>query len=90
MKVYICLTIFQFLRSFFARRIPASMLASFLVTFGALLGSLGALLGAIWGQKGHLRSDQERSDEVKVRLGQVGSDRSRKEDPPSEAWGGRG
>ena len=67
MEIDVFFIIFQFLRSFLARRSPASVLASFFVTFGALLGSLGTLLGAIWGQKGHLRSDQERSHEVKVR-----------------------
>ena len=84
------LTIFLFLRRLFARRIPASVLASFLITFGALLGSQAFLLGAILDQEGHVRSDQDRSDEVKVGSGQVRSDRSRKVDLPSGSRGGRG
>ena len=75
---------------FFARRIPASVLASFLDTFGALLGPLENILGVVLGQEGHVRSGQDRSDEVKVRSGQVRSDRSRKVIPLSGAWEGRG
>ena len=66
------------LRRLLARRIPASVLASFLITFGALLGSQGALLGAILGQKGmsgQIRAGQMRSRSGQVRSGQTGHEK---------------
>ena len=61
-----------------------------LITFGALLGPLETIWGAILDQKGHVRSGQDRSDEVKVGSDQVRSDRSRKVDPPDGSQTGRG